>query len=384
MPIDRAAAEELAREAMAALKRGDGLAAQQRFSRLVEGGHATTPMRLMLARACKMSGDQLAEVEALDRVLANDSENLSALLMRGNCSARSGDARGAASFYKAALAVAQRTSAPAELAAGLREAQRFLIAQADEFKRSLAKVGEKVHGEGESGIRLRHALDIVTGDREIFLQQPSVLYYPYLPQRQFFEREEFDWVPSLEAATREIKQELVALIEADAAFEPYVQPEKDRPPRDFHGLVGDPSWTALYLWKDGELVEENATRCPKTVAALENVPLTHISSRTPSVLFSRLLPGAHIPPHHGMLNSRLICHLPLIIPPECWLRVGNETRVWEEQKLLIFDDSIEHEAKNGSDQVRIVLLFDVWRPELSRDEREGISAIFKTIDQFQR
>jgi aspartyl/asparaginyl beta-hydroxylase (cupin superfamily) len=84
-----------------------------------------------------------------------------------------------------------------------------------------------------------------------------------------------------------------------------------------------------------------------------------------------------------MLNSRLICHLPLIVPPGCWLRVGNETREWDDGKLLIFDDSIEHEARNPSGEMRIVLIFDIWRPELSAGEREGISAIFDAIDGFR-
>ena len=111
--------------------------------------------------------------------------------------------------------------------------------------------------------------------------------------------------------------------------------------------------------------------------------MSNIGARTPAVLFSKLEPGAHIPPHHGMLNCRLICHLPLIVPDGCWLRVGNETREWQEGKLLIFDDSIEHEAKNPSGEMRIILLFDIWRPELSEAERQGISAIFDAIDTFQ-
>ncbi len=84
-----------------------------------------------------------------------------------------------------------------------------------------------------------------------------------------------------------------------------------------------------------------------------------------------------------MLNCRLICHLPLIVPKGCWFRVGNETREWEEGKMLIFDDSIEHEAKNPTGELRIILLFDIWRPELTRSERQGISAIFDAIDTFQ-
>ena len=84
-----------------------------------------------------------------------------------------------------------------------------------------------------------------------------------------------------------------------------------------------------------------------------------------------------------MLNCRLICHLPLIVPKGCWLRVGNETREWEEGKLLIFDDSFEHEAMNPSGELRIILLFDIWRPELGSEERSSISAIFDAIDQFR-
>ncbi len=83
-----------------------------------------------------------------------------------------------------------------------------------------------------------------------------------------------------------------------------------------------------------------------------------------------------------MLNSRLICHLPLIVPPGGWLRVGGETRFWEEGRLLIFDDSIEHEARNPSDRLRVVLIFDIWRPELSEAERRGVSAIFDAIDAY--
>ena len=224
---------------------------------------------------------------------------------------------------------------------------------------------------------------MLKGAREIFPQQPSVFYYPYLAQRQFFERAEFEWTAEIEAATPAIREELLALIETDAEFRPYVEDEPDRPARDFHGLNNDPSWSALYLWKDGKPIEENARRCPRTVEALGRVPLSRIGRRTPAVLFSRLEPGAHIPPHTGMLNSRLICHLPLIVPKGGWLRVGNETREWEEGKLLIFDDSIEHEAKNPTGELRIILLFDIWRPELSEAERQGISAIFDAIDNFQ-
>ena len=311
--------------------------------------------------------------------------DVQALLERADDYRRAGDAKAAMSFYQAALQSARAAGyADAPTIERLRTAQGFIEQRAAEFERQLDHSLDRVEPEDAvAATRLTHALDMLKGGREIFQQQPSVLYYPYLAQRQFFEREEFDWVAGIEAATPAIREELLALIEAGADFRPYVEDDPDRPPRDFHGLNSDPSWTAFYLWKDGRLVEENAARCPRTVEALRNVPLSGIGSRTPAVLFSRLDPGAHIPPHHGMLNCRLICHLPLIVPPGCWLRVGNETREWEEGKLLIFDDSMAHEAKNPSGETRIILLFDIWRPELSAAERQGISTIFEAIDSFQ-
>ena len=93
-------------------------------------------------------------------------------------------------------------------------------------------------------------------------------------------------------------------------------------------------------------------------------------------MFSLLRPGARITPHTGVHNARLICHLPLIVPPGCGFRVGNEIREWEEGKLIIFDDTIEHEAWNEGTADRVVLIFDVWRPELSDQERREVAALF--------
>jgi len=311
--------------------------------------------------------------------------SIQGLLDRGDEYVRSDNPKAALAFYQAALKGSRAMSyADAQTMGRLRSAQEFIRRRASEFQNSLDHALDGIEPQDPTArIRLTHAMDMLKGERTIYPQQPSVLYYPYLAQRQFFERDEFDWVADIEAATPAIREELLALVSGGADFRPYVENEANRPTRDFHGLNENRSWTALYLWRDSMLVEDNAARCPRTIEALEKVPLSKIGSRTPAVLFSRLEPGAHIPPHHGMLNCRLICHLPLIVPEGCWLRVGNETREWEEGKLLIFDDSMEHEAKNPSGELRIILLFDIWRPELSESERRGISTIFEAIDDFQ-
>jgi aspartyl/asparaginyl beta-hydroxylase (cupin superfamily) len=107
-----------------------------------------------------------------------------------------------------------------------------------------------------------------------------------------------------------------------------------------------------------------------------------VRGRAPGVLFSMLRPRTHIPPHWGMLNTRLICHLPLIVPQGCRLRVGNHERTVEAGKLMIFDDSINHEAWNDSDEVRIVLLFEIWNPALSEAERAALTAMFGAVSLY--
>ncbi len=304
------------------------------------------------------------------------------LLSQGDDYAARNDVRSATSFYQAALkgAAQQGTAIDFATRSRLNAAAGYVRQSLEAYMNALDSVVADRPSDGVD--RLRHAVDIMSGRRELFLQGPSTFYFPYLANRQFFEREEFDWVPAFEAEAPAIRSELEGLLAEGADFQPYIEDTPHRPRREFHGLHDDPSWTALYLWRDGQRVEQNASRCPRTMEALDKVPLTRIGAKTPSVLFSKLTPGAHIPPHRGMLNCRLIAHLPLIVPEGCWLRVGNETRQWEEGKLLIFDDSLEHEAKNESGETRIVLLFDLWRPELSDDEKAGISDIFDTIDRF--
>jgi aspartyl/asparaginyl beta-hydroxylase (cupin superfamily) len=305
------------------------------------------------------------------------------LLARGRSYAQAGDSRAASSFFAAALRAAAGNP-PASLLSELNGAEAYLREAAAAYQAHL----ERAVAKARAGPRLDEALAILLGRKPLHLpliphpQRPSVFHFPGLPQRPFYEREAFAWVPALEAATDSIRGELRALLARGADFRPYVEQEKNRPQRDFHGFQGDPSWTAFYLWKDGAPVAANQALCPRTVEAIRRVPLSGIGKRTPSVFFSLLRPGAHIPPHHGMLNSRLICHLPLIVPPGGWLRVGGETRPWQEGRLLIFDDSLEHEAKNPAETLRVVLIFDIWRPELSEAERRGVSAIFDAIDAY--
>jgi aspartate beta-hydroxylase len=102
----------------------------------------------------------------------------------------------------------------------------------------------------------------------------------------------------------------------------------------------------------------------------------------PNAMFSILDPSTRIPPHTGTANTRLVAHLPLIVPPGCGFRVGSETREWRVGEAFVFDDTIEHEAWNDSDEMRAILIVDVWSPLLSDAERELSRALSARVSRF--
>ena len=75
-------------------------------------------------------------------------------------------------------------------------------------------------------------------------------------------------------------------------------------------------------------------------------------------------------------------HLPLVVPPGCGFQVGNETRSWTVGEAWVFDDTIEHEAWNDSDQVRTILICDIWNPRLNEEERAVIAEVMAAMDGF--
>lgn len=232
------------------------------------------------------------------------------------------------------------------------------------------------HGPDELH-RIEEFVDLYLGRRSPqylhAAQRPSFLYFPGLAPRPFFEREEFDWCGGLEAAAADIRAELEGLLQSPETLKPYV--DIDAPDTaQWAGLNKSLQWSSFHLYKAGEKIEENSRRCPATLAAVEKLPLPRMPGHTPEVFFSILKPGTHIPPHFGLGNHKLAVHLPLIVPPDCAIRVGNETRNWEAGRCLIFDDSFRHEAWNKSGELRAVLILDIWNPQLTEPERTMVSA----------
>ncbi|MEO8176412.1 MAG: aspartyl/asparaginyl beta-hydroxylase domain-containing protein [Sphingomicrobium sp.] len=319
-------------------------------------------------------------------MIAQQPSNVGALIRKGDLRAGAGDQRAATLFYRAAIRAASAQGPLSdELSAALARAEAACIRAShvfqDYLEEALAQAG---FPQGKRPPRFQESLDILMGRRQAHmqLQQPRAYYYPGLPQRRYYERSEFDWVSELEAQTDAIRAEALALAKDETRFTPYVVSDPKRPPRETHGLLDNPDWSTLPLWVDGAPAGDAVTRCPNTFAALGPLDLAQISKRAPWIVFSKLTGRARIPPHTGMINARLICHLPLVVPAGCEFKVGGETRRWHEGELMIFDDTVVHEAANNGTSDRIVLILDIWRPELDPDERQAITAIFEAIDAY--
>src|SRR5216117_800740 len=367
-----------------ALRRGDARAARESFERIVAAGQADASAYLGLAHACAGLKDHPAALAAVDRALALEPRNLRALVMKADQLAASGDARAASSFYRAVVSTAPPADQlPADLRSEFARAEAMCGRYAAQFEAFLRqRLAARGLADGRATGRFRDSLDILTGAKKIYFQDPRQYFFPGLPQIQFYERSDFAWLDGVEAATADIRAELTEILKQESAFRPYVEGNPNLPQTDAQGMLNNPEWSAFYLWKNGTIVPENAARCPKTLSALADVPLARVRNRSPSILFSLLRPGARIPPHTGEVNTRLICHLPLIVPPDCSFRVGNDTRATVEGRAWVFDDTIEHEAWNGSDRTRVILLFEIWRPELTVEERALVSAMFEAIDAY--
>lgn len=384
--MDRQHASILSQQAIDALRSGQAaLARDLLLSVANDPPPGEAPPWFLLAQACQMAGDSVGQGDALARLLAEEPRHLGGLLLMAAYKAGQGDSRAASSFYTTALAVADHApdQVPASLIPLLQQGQRFLQQAQGEYADFLnAQLADKGIAPGAVSPRVDMALDLLLGRKQVFLQQPTSFYFPGLPQRQFYEAAEFDWAQGFEAQAGAMLAELEALLDGQPGdFSPYVQTRPDRPAAA-NPLRDDPCWGAHYLWENGAPVADHAARAPATMAALATAPMPVIAARSPMALYSLLRPDTHIRPHNGMLNTRLICHLPLITNPDCAIRVGNETRAWQQGRLLIFDDSIEHEAWNRGQATRIILLFEIWRPEISMDERTALTVIFEAISAY--
>lgn len=368
------------------LYRKDPLGARRLLERaaLVDPQNPAIPLNL--AFTYRAAGDSQNEMAALTHSLTIDPYFFPALLAKGMLLERSGSRRRAARTYKDVLTIAPpEDQLTGEMQQAMRRAREVVEQNAralDDYLDARLEPVEAQHA-GEDLRRFAECRDIAVGSRKIFTQKPSLLYFPRLPAIPFYNNTDFPWLKDLEAATGVIREELLNLLREDSDnFRPYVSHPDGAPIEQWAELNNSMKWNALFLWKDGVRNEENCRRCPRMAALLDTLPMIDLPNFGPTVLFSMLEPHTHIPPHSSVTNARLVVHLPVIVPKDCRFRVGNETRDWHEGEAWVFDDTLDHEAWNDSDEKRVIVMIDIWNPLLTMAERALVSELLNGLRDY--
>jgi aspartyl/asparaginyl beta-hydroxylase (cupin superfamily) len=190
------------------------------------------------------------------------------------------------------------------------------------------------------------------------------LFYPGLGSQPIYDTDEFPWAESV-------------LAHADAFLADLAALEKVREERRlFHTVWPEVTvtgeWAALWLRLYGELYEANASLCRRTLDAIDG----GVPGQGGWLGFSALAPGTHLAPHCGVTNAKLRCHVPLdLTPGGSRIRVGSTVYSWTMGQMLVFDDSFEHEVWNDSSARRVILIFDTFHPDLTREEIVFLKAL---------
>lgn len=374
-------------------QRGDFAAAADWYGRAARAQPDDAATRYNLAMAQLGLGQWPQALAALDEALLREPTMIEAMLHRGSALERMQRPADAALAYLRATRFAEANLDPRRMPP---ELKRFLNHALGVVREHLASelegaLADLVAAHGADAIaRIRAGGEMFAGKRPLEFAhpkwRPGLFYVPGLRPRPFLEREEFEWTARVEAATAEIREELMSVLGETRGFAPYVNhPEGSHGAEVWKGINRSWNWSTFHFWRHGERVAENCARCPRTAALLESIDLMHVPGYGPEAMFSVLKPHSRIPPHHGTVNGRLIVHLPLVVPPDCGaLKVAGEARGWQEGRLMMFDDSFEHEAWNDSDETRVVLIFDTWNPQLSAVEREAFRRVLATAQRFER
>jgi len=365
---------------------GNPTRARELFERAIAADSKSKVLWLNLANACRTLGDRDAEAAALEKALGIEPRYVPALLQKGELMERLGKPKAAAIVYGAVMdCVASGVRVPPQLAPALAHAGEVCRASNAALEAFLDRelLAPRVQHGAEDLQRFQACQDVYLGKRRIFYSEPKALMFPYLPAIEFFPRSLFPWFERLEAATSAIAAEAQAVLQHERAqLRPYVDFANSTPMDQWRPLNRSLDWSVYRLWHDGRPVVEHLEKCPKTAAALEQLPLCDIETYAPGAYFSVLQPRTRLPPHTGTTNTRSIVHLPLIIPPGCAFRVGSQTREWRQGEAWVFDDSIDHEAWNDSNEVRIILIFDIWNPLLNRAEQDLVRAFTIGIGRY--
>ena len=365
-------------EAERAAASGDLAGAQALLQQAAAEAPDDVQLLLKLAAVSRAAGKPRDALAAVHQALALEPLDFVALMLKASLL----DALGVDSGEAWSNALARRPDGDlppplaTAVAAGEKRRDAWVAEREARMQRDMAAADEQASAEERERI-LRFRSNVLRRTWP-YHSNPTDFHFPGLVEREFHPRRLFPWLAQVEAATAEITEELNAVMASERAeLVPYIQYADHLPLEQWRPLNRNRDWTAIHLWQNGRRIDTNADHCPRTMQLLEAIDQPAIRGAGPNAMFSLLAPNTAIPPHVGVSNSRLVCHLPLIVPEGCWFRVGAETRHWRPGEAFVFDDTIEHEALNPTDQLRVVFIFDLWHPDVSPVERQAIKALIE-------
>ena len=378
--------------ALAALRDGQPARAVAMLERATKLDPANAISHHHLGRAQEAAGSVPAALGSLGEAVRLDPDSHLSRLHFAALLERNGDEAAAALQFARALRDAQARGSwlnAATTPAGLRKLVEHAVRRVRTWRRTLLFAISEALAERygrTSMVRVEECLRAYLGEAPTAhldsRQQPSFLFFPGMPASAYLDRGLFPWIEPLEAQTAAIREELLDLLPSASGSERvFTSDELER--QSLRGSGASPGWDGYYFYRHGTRRDGNHLACPATSWEIDRLPLARVRDHGPEVLFSVFKPGTHLLPHRGVTNTRVVGHLPLIIPKDCALNVGGELHAWRQGRVVVFDDTYEHEAWNRSSEPRVVLIFDIWNPYLTEAERTAVADIVDAIGGFR-
>ena len=345
------------------------------LEQLASGGSSRSETWAKLSAMRRATGDLAGALGAIDSALELAPLDFSSLLARAFLLERLDPNQAGEAFCEACAQEPADDKVPPALADALAHGRERAAAHRSALEQRLVAAIPAGLNAAEQA-RLERFVSNTVRSTKTWHQEPTHFAFPGLPEIEFHDPGLFAGLRELANQAYIIRDEFESLLAAESAqVVPYVQHPQRVPLRQWEKLNQSRDWSALHLVQNGERIERNARHCPKTLAAIASLDQPVVPRASPNVMFSLLAPHTRIPPHSGIANTRLVAHLPLIVPKGCKFRCGAQTREWQVGEPLVFDDTIEHEAWNDSDELRVVLIFDLWPLALSRAERAAVACL---------
>ncbi len=202
--------------------------------------------------------------------------------------------------------------------------------------------------------KLDRNIVISAGLRLLPILDRLLMRFATTEEHQVFPNELFPWTSLLIENWPAIRDEAQALLRDHTSI-----PSVRELSSDHEKIAVDDKWRSFFFWGYGLRAEANCVRCPETARVLEQIP------GLLSALYSVTLAGARIPRHTGPTKAIITAHIGLIIPrrrEDCRMQIGDHEVVWEEGRVVVFDDMYPHEVWNNTEEDRVILMLHLKRP----------------------